>query len=145
MSTNDKSVIFQRRCVMLNWNRCAKINVKVLIILIVVVVAIGASLFAARQIRRSILSKISLQAGETAFENEDWPTAYRNFRGYLGRHPDDVEILKKYAKARLSIRPLDAGNINGAIAAYRRIMQLAPLDEIAYDKLAMLYVGIGNF
>ncbi len=130
---------------MLNWNRCAKINVKVLIILIVIVVAIVASLFAARQIRRNILSEISLQAGEAAFENEDWSVAYRNFRGYLGRNPDDVEVLKKYAKARLSIRPLDTGNINGAIAAYRRIMQLAPLDEIAYDKLAMLYVGIGNF
>ena len=130
---------------MFNWNRCAKINVKVLIILIVVVVAIGASLFAARQIRRSILSKISLQAGEAAFENEDWPVAYRNFREYLGRNPDDVEILKKYAKAAMSIRPLDAKTIGGAIAAYRRLMQLAPLDEIAYDKLAMLYAYIGNF
>ncbi len=130
---------------MLNWNRCAKINVKVLIILIVVVVAIGASLFAARQIRRKVLSKISLQAGEAAFANNDWPAAYRNFVEYLGRNPDDIEILKKYAKARFSIRPLDSNHIIGTIAAYRHLMQLAPLDETAYDKLAMLYAYIGNF
>ena len=130
---------------MLSWNRCAKINVKVLIILIIITVAIGASLLAARQVRRRVLSKISLEAGQAAFENKDWPAAYRNFRGYLGRNPDDVEILKKYAKAAMSIRPLDAKTIGGAIAAYRRVMQLDPLDEIAYEKLAMLYTGIGNF
>jgi len=130
---------------MLNWNRCAKINVKVLIILIVVTVAIGTSLFAARQVRRSLLSKMDLEKGEAAFENKDWPAAYKHFQEYLGRKPDDVEILKKYAKARLSVRPLEGGNIMQAIAAYRRVLQLAPLDEVAYDKLAKLYTGIGNF
>ncbi len=145
MPQNGKLVIFQRRFIMLNWKRCAKINVKVLIILIIVTVAIGASLFTARHIRRSILSKRSLSAGQAAFENKDWPAAYRNFREYLGRNPDDVEILKKYAEARLSIQPLDGNHIAGAIAAYRRVVQLAPLDEVAYDKLATLYTGIGNF
>jgi len=145
MSINGKSIIFQRRCVMFDWNRCAKINVKVLIVLIVVTVSIGTSLFAARHIRRNILSEISLRAGEAAFEDEDWPAAYRNLREYLGRNPDDIEILKKYAKARLSIRPLDGNAVIGAIAAYRRVMQLDPLDEVAYEKLAMLYLGTGNF
>ncbi len=130
---------------MLSWNRCAKINVKVLIILIIVTVALGASLFAARQVRRSFLSKISLEAGQAAFENEDWLSAYRNFQEYLGRNPDDVEILKKYAKAALAIRPLDAAAVGRTIAAYRRVMQLDPLEEIAYEKLAMLYNVIGNF
>ena len=130
---------------MFDWNRCAKINVKVLIVLIVVTVSIGTSLFAARHIRRNILSEISLRAGEAAFEDEDWPAAYRNLREYLGRNPDDIEILKKYAKARLSIRPLDGNAVIGAIAAYRRVMQLDPLDEVAYEKLAMLYLGTGNF
>jgi len=130
---------------MFNLKRCAKINVKVLIILIIVTVALGTSLFAARQVRRSLLSKISLSAGQAAFEDKDWPAAYKNYRQYLGRNPDDVEILKKYAKARLSIRPLDTAAVYGAIAAYRRVMQLAPLDEEAYDELATLYGGIGNF
>jgi len=130
---------------MLNWNRCAKINVKVLIIVILVTVALGASLFAARHIRRSILSKMDLEAGTAAFEKENWQTAYKHFQEYLGRNPDDVEILKKCAEARLSIRPLDADAVIWAIAAYRRVMQLTPLDEDAYDQLAMLYTGIKNF
>jgi len=130
---------------MLNWNRCARVNVRVLIIVLLVVVALGASLFAARRVRRSILAKMDLAAGEAAFEKKDWPAAYKNFREYLGRNPDNVEVLKKYAKARLSIRPLEAEAIGGVIAAYRRLMQLDPLDETAYEELAKLYTGTGNF
>jgi len=130
---------------MLNRNRYAKINVKVLIILIIVTVALGASLFAARQIRRTLLSKMSLNAGSVAFEKEDWETAYRNFQEYLGRNPDDIEILKKYAKARISVRPIEVPNIMQAIAGYRRILQLDPLDETAYDELIRLYSATGQF
>ena len=130
---------------MLNRNRYAKINVKVLIILIIVTVALGASLFAARQIRRTLLSKISLNAGSAAFEKEDWETAYINFQEYLGRNPDDLEILKKYAKARISVRPLEEPNIRQAIAGYRRILQLDPLDETAYDELIKLYSATRQF
>ena len=125
--------------------RCAKISVKVLVIVILVTVALGMSLFAARQVRRSILSKMSLEAGQAAFESKDWQAVVRNFMEYLGRNPDDVDILKKYAKAQLSIRPLDAANVAQAIAAYRSVIQLAPFDEVAYDQLAMLYSGTGNF
>jgi tetratricopeptide (TPR) repeat protein len=128
-----------------NRNRCAKVNVKLLIILILVVTAVGVSLVAARQVRRSVLSKMSLETGTAAFEGKDWPTACSNFQEYLGRNPDDVEILKKYAKARMSMRPLEAPNVMQAIAAYRRIVQLAPLDEAACDQLAALYPGVGNF
>jgi len=126
-------------------NRCAKVNVKVLIVLILVTVALGSSLFAAREVRRGILSKMALDAGQAAFEKEDWPTASKNFQRYLGRNPDDLDMLRKYAQARLSVRPLDAAAVSGAIAAYRRIIQLDPLDEVAYNKLAMLYTSIGNF
>ncbi len=130
---------------MVNWNRSARINVKVLVILLVIVAAIGASLFAARHVRRKILSRMDLNAGQAAYENEDWPRAYRHLRDYLGRHPDDLEVLKKYAKAQLSLRPIDVAIISGAIAAHRSILQLDPLDDVAYDKLTMLYATIGQF
>jgi len=130
---------------MINKNKCAKVNVKVLIILILVTAAIGTSLFTARHVRRSLLSKMDLEAGQASFEKQDWPEVFRKLRGYLSRNPDNIEILKKYAKAALSIRPLNTDAIGGAIGAYRRVIQLAPLDEIAYEKLAMLYGGIGNF
>jgi tetratricopeptide (TPR) repeat protein len=126
-------------------NRCGKINVKLIIILVLVTVALGVSLVAARQVRRSILSKMSLTAGEAAFQKQDWPAAVKNYQEYLGRNPDDLEILKKYAKALLSVRPLEGPAIARAIAAYRRILQLAPRDDLACDKLALLYAGIGNW
>jgi tetratricopeptide (TPR) repeat protein len=130
---------------MRNGNIYAKVNVKLLFILILVVAAIGSSLLAARQIRRNILSKKSLEAGEAAFEEKDWPVAYENFKEYLGRNPDDIEIIKKFAQARLSIRPLDGIAISEAISAYRRVMQLSPVDEVAFDRLVALYSSIENF
>ncbi|HCO94498.1 MAG TPA: hypothetical protein DIU00_11195, partial [Phycisphaerales bacterium] len=130
---------------MFNRNRYAKINVKVLIILIIVTVALGASLFAARQIRRNLLSKISLNEGNAAYEKKDWEAAYKNFQEYLGRNPDDIEVLRKYAKARMSVRPIESPNIMQAIAGYRRILQLDPSDETAYEELIRLYSFIGNF
>ena len=130
---------------MLDRNRSAKINVKVLIILIIITSAIGASLFTARQIRRSLLSKMAIDEGNAAYEKEDWETAYKNFQEYLGRNPDDIEILRKYAKARLSVRPIEAPNVMQAVAGYRRIMQLDPLDKDAYEQLIKIYSAIGNF
>ena len=130
---------------MINKYKYAKVNVKVLIILILVTAAIGISLFTARQVRRSLLSKMNLEAGQAAYENQDWPTASIKLRGYLSRNPDNIEILKKYAKASLSIRPINADSLSRAVSAYRRILQLNPADDIAYEKLAMLYAGIGNF
>ena len=126
-------------------NNAAKVNVKLLIVLLVVTVALGVSLVAARQVRRSILSKMNLDAGTAAFEKKDWKAACRHFQEYLGRNPDDVDILKKYATARLATRPLDAPAVSGVLAAYRRILQLDPDDEVAGEKLATLYAGTGNF
>ncbi|MHC4629193.1 MAG: tetratricopeptide repeat protein, partial [Planctomycetota bacterium] len=130
---------------MFHRNRYAKINVKLLVILILICLAVAISLVAARQARRGLLSEISLREGQAAFEREDWPAACKHFKEYLGRDPDNVEILKKYAEAGLAIRPLDGSAIHGAISAYRRVIQLDPLDEDAYAQLATLYTSIGNF
>ena len=126
-------------------NRHARVNVKLLVILLLVVVALGTALAAARQIRRSILTKVSLTAGETAFANKDWPAAYSNLREYLGYNPNNTEILKKCAKARLSMRPLEPEALRWAIGAYRLVLQHNPLDEVSYEQLARLYSGTANF
>jgi len=128
----------QRKC-------CAKINVKLLVILIVVVVGLGVSLVAARQIRRGILSEKALAAGQEAFEKQDWPVAVKRYREYLGRHPDDLSVLRKYAEALMSTRPIDGSVVTGAISAYRRIMQLDPGDATVPEKLAGLYSAIRNY
>ena len=74
-----------------------------------------------------------------------WPAAAKNYRKYLSRNSNDVEVLRKYAEACLSIRPLDAAAVSGAISAYTRIIELVPQDEVACQRLAMLYSGVGNF
>ncbi len=130
---------------MVSWNPRGKVNVKVLVILIVVVVALGVALVAARQVRRNILSKRDFEAGTVAYEKGDWVTAYKHFQEYLGRNPDDLEILKKYAEARLAVRPTEPGHLSQAMVAYRRILQLDPLQDTPYEKLAMLYAGLNNF
>src|SRR5690606_6190449 len=129
---------------MLQRNCCAKVNVKLLLILIVITVGIGVSLVAARQIRRGILSERALAAGQAAFDQQDWAAAAKNWREYLSRNPDDVEILRKYAEAVMSIRPVEIPSITGAISAYRRIMELDPQDETVSEKLVELYSAIGN-
>ncbi len=122
-----------------------KINLKVLVILVVVVVGLGASLFAARQIRRSILSKRDLATGLAAYEKQDWSEAQKHLRDYLGRRPEDVEIWKKCAEAKLKTPPFKIENVTWTIGAYRHVLQMDPNDEEAFDELAGIYAGIGNF
>jgi tetratricopeptide (TPR) repeat protein len=126
-------------------NGRGKVNVKLLIILLVVTAGLGVSLVVARQARRSALSEKALAAGEAAFASQDWPAAVKSYREYLGRRPNDGVILRKYAEACLSVRPLDAAAVSGAISAYRRILQLVPGENTACEKLALLYGGVGNF
>lgn len=130
---------------MVSWKRTGKLNVKVLAVLLLVVAAIGVSLFAARHVRRRVLSRMDLNAGQLAYKNKDWPAAHKHFQEYLGRNPDDIEILKKYAEARMNAPAPNAGHIFGAISAYRRVIQVDPLDETAYEQLAKLYTYIGSF
>ena len=125
--------------------RNGKINVKVLVIVATVVIALGAAAFAARHVRRRILSAQALEAGRAALAREDWPEAYTQLREYLSRNPDDVEMLRKYAEASLSVRPLSAKQISAALGAYRRVIVLDPTDRLPYEKLAGLYAGLGEF
>ena len=128
-----------------NQYRPARINVKALIIGLVLIVALGGSLLAVRQARGSALSKKYLAAGQAAYEAENWPTAYRHFQEFLHLSPDNSEILKKLAQARLRMRPFEPVAIYQAAAAYRRVIQLAPHDEIAYNELARLNRAVRNF
>jgi len=131
--------------VMSNSERSAKINLKVLVVLILVTLAIGVSLVVARQVRRNATQDEALRAGQAAYEKEDWPEAVTNFKVYLDLRPDDVEILKKYAEACLRIRPLEIKYITGAVSAYRRVLKLSPGDEAVYKELAELYAYIGHW
>ncbi|MEN6428938.1 MAG: tetratricopeptide repeat protein [Phycisphaerales bacterium] len=130
-------------------NANGRVNVKLLTILIVLVAAIGTSLVVARQVRRRALSERALAAGQTAFEKQDWQAAVTNFGVYLGRNPDDLPVLRKYAESVMSTRPRDGQAvtqmITQAISAYRHIMRLDPHDGTASEQLAKLYRSVLNF
>ncbi|MDT8301690.1 MAG: tetratricopeptide repeat protein [Sedimentisphaerales bacterium] len=130
---------------MFNRKRRAWINIKFIIVLVVVIVAIGCSLFVVRKAHRANISKRNFDAGQAAFEQKDWAKASLYFQRYLRHNSKDLDILKKYAETRMSIRPLEASDVSAAIAVYRRIIQLDPLDQTSHEKLAELYIGINNF
>lgn len=126
-------------------NQRAKVNVKVLVLLVTVLAAISTSLIAARQIRRSVLSERALEEGLAAYEKGQWEAAVANFSDYLARNPGDLDVLRKSAEASLSVRPLDVSSVMGAVWAYRRILELDPGDEKSYEQLLMLHRSLGDW
>ena len=127
------------------WSRPARINIRVFFILVTILAVVGASLVAARQVRRQRHARAALAAGQGAFARRDWATAAKSLRVYLLYHPDDLGILRKYAEAGLAVRPLDPRMVNGVIAAYRRIARRDPLDRAVREKLVLLYAAIGQY
>jgi tetratricopeptide (TPR) repeat protein len=133
-----------RERVMYHRSTSGKVNVKLLVILIAVVAAVGLSLVFARQIRRRLLSEQARVAGQAALDKQDWPAAAKNFRAYLARNPDDLDILRKYSDVLMAMRLPDTQALTSAIAACRRITELDPQDDVASERLAKLYRSIGK-
>lgn len=125
--------------------RKAKINTLVLVILIAVAFIVGMSLYLVRKDAQRRVTQKALAAGQTAFENGDWPAAVKSLNRYIKRQPDDLEALRQYAQAAMSVRPLSAKTINRAISAYERLRKLRPAEAINFEKLAVLYQAIGHF
>ena len=123
----------------------ARVNVRLLVILLLVVVGLGVAAVAARQVRRNILASRALAAGQDACQRGDWPEARKQLREYLSRRPDDLPVLEQYAKAELSIEPIEERNIRWAVGAYRQLLRYDPKHREAYHELARLYAGMRNF
>jgi tetratricopeptide (TPR) repeat protein len=125
--------------------RVAALNVRVLLILVVVAVVLGAGLFVAHRWRRTAMVATALRDGQAAFAAEKWDVARQLLGRYLARNPQDVEILRKYAQAQLRAEPVQTGNIQQAARAYREILRLLPADDAAFERLAWLYEQTGQF
>lgn len=136
---------------MRNVRETARINVKAVLVLTVVVVLLGVGAVSVRYARKRVIASRAFAAGLAAFEREDWATACEQFKRYLSRRPTDqtenrhIEIPNKYAHALLRVRPLTADNIAAAIGAYRRVLRLDPGRRSTYDALATLYVDLHDF
>lgn len=126
--------------------RCAaRINVRALMILTIVAAALGGGAVGVRHWRKTWLAKQAHAAALVALRQGDWPMAARHFRAYLERTPDDVDALAQYARAQLKARPLTPASIGAAVGAYRRLLRLDPANDVAYDRLALIYSETGNY
>ncbi len=125
--------------------RNARINVKALVILLVVLGAVGVGLFGGHHIRKRVLAERALTDGRDMLASENWPEACKQLRRYLRQYPDDQEMLLAYADANLAVRPRDLDHLASAAGAYRRLLRHRPANKEISNRLATLYVAIGDF
>lgn len=122
-----------------------RINIKTVIISLGLGIVLGSAIWAIQQKSRGIQSRRELARGQAAYRSEDWSTASKCFRGFLEQNPDDTEILKKYAQARLRMRPFEPMAIYQAVAAYQHAIELDPHEDACYQELVRLYRSVRNF
>jgi len=125
--------------------RSGRINIRAVIIIVAIVVAVGGGLAVAYKIRKQMIAEQALAAGMAAVDQAEWQTASRELRQYLTRYPDDAEVLHSYADATLKQTPLTAQDVGRAIRAYRRILRHRPGDDDVTEILARLYSHLGDF
>lgn len=125
--------------------RTGKINVRLLLLLVGIVLVTGCLLFVGYKLRQRMMARQALEKALVAYENQDWKTARQNFRIYLNKFVGDVENLEKYADVELSITPLDKDNVLTAVWTYRQIIRHDPENDEAYRRLARIYRYIGDF
>jgi len=126
-------------------SRSARVRIKALVgfVLLLAILACGA--YAGRQWRRQVLTARALEAGHRAYQQEDFADACEHYRRYLGRCPTDAEVLEKYARARLSMDPIEPGRIADAAGAYRRLLTLRSADTEVCRRLVRLYAYLQQF
>jgi len=105
---------------------------------------LSAAAFGIHRWQRQKQARESLTQGLDAYQRGDWETARMMLGRYLSRYPENVDVLRKYAEAQLSTRPLPPANILQAAGAYRRLLRLQPRDDAAFDRLAIIYESTGD-
>jgi tetratricopeptide (TPR) repeat protein len=114
-------------------DRAGAINVRLLVSIFVIgVMLVGGAVLARKYVQGRQLQQ-AMQDGEAAYAAGDWKTASENFGRWLARRPDDVMILKKYAESLLRRADTDAGHLQQAAAAYRRLMRIPAAERAASE------------
>lgn len=126
------------------WQTRAGVNVKLLVIALVVLIALGAGAFAVHRARKAGMVREARTAGLAAYEAGDWAAARQHLSRYLAVHRDEPDLLRKYAYAHLQARPLVAGNIDQAANSYRLILRDDPGNDEAFERLVLIYQKSGN-
>lgn len=125
--------------------RGAQINFKLLIIVAVVAALLLAGAYFGRKVRKSMLLEQARDEGIAAHEAGQYGEAVTLLQRWLAAHPDDEAVLRAYADALLSLRPLPRAALGRAAGSYRRLLRLQPNDKEVFDSLALLYEMLGEF
>jgi len=125
--------------------RFARVNVKALFILAMIVGVLGVGAVGGHLVRKRVMAKQSLSAGREALARKDWQEACTQLKRYLSQYPDDVDVLEVYARARLTVRPRTQGDVGAAIGAFRRLLRHKPSDGVLFGKLSSLYLNSGDY
>ena len=86
-------------------------NWKLLIVLVMGIIILGATAFGLRQWQKSRRAQRGLVLGNKAYDEHNWEEAAQQLGRYLSISQDDVPVLLKYAEAQLNIRPLAENNV----------------------------------
>jgi Tfp pilus assembly protein PilF len=119
-------------------------KLKILLATCLIAVLLVGGAYAGWKVRKRMMIQTAFTAGSAAYERGDWDTARRMLGRYVSAHPEDLDVLAKYARAQLSVRPLPQDGIRQAMNAYRLILRARPSDELAFRRLALLYETTGN-
>jgi len=117
-----------------NWNLA--------IVLLLCVAVLVITFFGLNVWNRSRRAEAGLETGLKAFDKAQWHEAAKNLGHYIARVPNDVEVLLKYAKAQLNIRPLKQNNLQYAINAYRSVLRQDKGNLEAAETLLQIYLQI---
>jgi tetratricopeptide (TPR) repeat protein len=122
----------------------SRFNWKFAIVLLLAVIVLGLTLFGLRNWRRQHMAQQGLKLGNQAYADERWEDAVQNLGRYINRHPDDVQVLMKYAQAQLNIRPVRRNQIQQALNAYRYILQIDKGNVDAASTLIEIYLQVNQ-
>lgn len=110
------------------------------IVLLIAFSVLAVTAFGLRKWQRNRMAYGAREAGLKAYEGQNWQDAAENLGRYLAVEQTNVEIMLKYARAQLNIRPLERGNIEQAVNSYRTILRIDRTNLAAAENLISLYL-----
>jgi cellulose synthase operon protein C len=116
-----------------------RINWKLCIVLVLAAVSIGATGVLLRQYHRNKRAADGYANGMEAYRQGQWRQAAVHLGRYIAIHPQDTEVLLKYAQSNARIEPARRESLTQAVNAYRAILRLEDHEQAAAE-LCQIYL-----
>ncbi len=84
------------------------------------------------------------RTGMEAYQAGNYGEAVSNLRRYVSEHPNDVQAVYAYARARLEVAEPSGSHLYRALGALRRVVEAKPEHEAARRRLLKLYLRVGS-